>query len=51
MENIITWIDTMIDFPQLSFLKYVFAGVILLVFVDAFVGLIISGVYSVFRGR
>lgn len=51
MLNIIDWLSQMITFPQLSFFKYILAGVFLLVFVDAFIGLIISGVYSVFRGR
>lgn len=51
MNDIITWIDSLIDFPQLSFLKYIIAGALLLVFVDAFISLLMSGVNSIFRGR
>ena len=51
MTDLITWIDSLIDFPQLSFLKYVIAAALLLVFVDAFISLLMSGVSSIFRGR
>lgn len=51
MIDIVNWLDSLIDFPQLSFIKYVIAGALVLVFADAFIGLLISGVYSIFRGR
>lgn len=51
MTDLISWIDSLIDFPQLSFLKYVIAAALLLVFVDAFISLLMSGVSSIFRGR
>ena len=51
MTDLITWIDSLIDFPQLSFLKYIIASALLLVFVDAFISLLMSGVSSIFRGR
>ena len=34
--DVVQWISTLLgDFPQLSWLKYVFAGVLLLVILDA----------------
>lgn len=39
------------EYPQLSFLKYIFIGVFILVFVDAILNLILGLLGSLFKGR
>lgn len=51
MQNIITWLESMISYPQLSFLKYIIASVILLVFIDAILSFILGSVNNLFRSR
>lgn len=51
MQNIVQWLESLINFPQLSFLKYIVASVILLVFIDAIISFILGSVNNLFRSR
>lgn len=52
MDAVIQWFSQLgLDFPQLSWLKYVLAGVLLLVFVDLVLSLLLSGISRLFRGK
>lgn len=49
--DVVTWIGNMIEFPGLSFVKIIVASAIILIFIDAILGLIITSIFSLFRGR
>lgn len=51
VSNILDWISGLgFDMPGLSWLKYVFAFVILAVIIDAFLNLIFASLHSLFSG-
>lgn len=50
--NIIQYISSVLsDFPQLGYIKYLVAAIMLLVVFDGFVSLIFGSLQSLFRGR
>lgn len=51
INNILDWITNLgFDMPGLSWLKYVFGFVILIVIIDAFLNLIFASLHSLFSG-
>lgn len=51
MTNILDWITQLgFDIPGMAFIKYILAGVILLVIIDAFLNLIFAGLHTLFTG-
>lgn len=52
MQGIYDWLSALgADFPQLSFVKYIVAAVILLVVVDAVLNLLFAAVGKLVSGR
>lgn len=51
MTNIIDWINTLgLNMPQLSWFKYVLAGVLVLVIIDACLNVLFAGLHTLFSG-
>lgn len=52
MQSIIEWLSVLgAEFPQLSFLKYIIAAVLLLVVVDATLNLLFAAIGKLVSGK
>lgn len=52
MNDLLLWFEAIFDgFPALSWLKYVFMGLMVLIAFDAVLNLVFSAVSTLFRGK